>query len=364
MKNFDLKDYNLKFINDSNKLFYLIEENGNWVRCYDRSKVDMFDMFYSETKIRFEILQLMGYSFYIVYNNSKRNVLLNEEDIKYLSIDLDFSEIVCKRLDEPLDFKHTKNISFLKEQKYNDLNYFHLIPEIRFIYILLKKTVDNYFYYDLILGVKGGRLDENILKNFDSELISVEKTIPLNQIECDINFIKSFFNLENTVFKDIYLTHAEGTLYSNWDEVENSIEWIEYNSFIKKMNATRDYKIVSNEENMALRKYLEERYREKERQKVDLFLYKKFIFKKLCSAIFFYDQHYDCYFDSAANMHYVLPEFQTFTSFYESKNVKDIEVIEGGTIMKIQCTGYFYDDLISCNCEKFVLEYIPMNKNS
>jgi hypothetical protein len=341
---------------NNNQLFYYIEYEGGCYRCYDERNVSPEQMFYSETAIRFDLLQQLGYTFYIIYMKSKKNIQLNNEDIKYISLNPESDE----RLNQPLDYKFTDNIAFLKNNKYIDLDYFHKQLCIDFIFLVLKKTNDNYFFYDLILGTKT-KFDFSILENFNSNLVIVDRIVPMSQFSVNMNFIKNFFQIENTIFKDHCLTKAEVEAWTNWTKISKSQEYLEREAFYKewlKVEGREHYNPIYLEK----KKYFNDRVSQREKIERDYLFYKQTVFKKLCSIILYYDKNYDCYFDKEKNDYFIKPSFRTFTNFNELINAKFIVFENGELKLKSNPFELPYIDLLVDNIIFLNIDYVHFKK--
>lgn len=284
----------------------MVEWNGCLYRCYNELEVDVFSVFYEETRMRFKILQDRNYKFYIIYNNSKKSFQFTDEDLSFLNQHIFFDEFG--------DYNIPSNIKFLMDNKFKDMQYFHCVNELEFLIILLNRTSDNYFYYDLILGFKNEFNIKSLLTGFTSNLIVIDNIVPMSWLDLNFDFIKSLFNFEDTIFKNTRLTSKQIDAYTNYySKFVFTREYIEYKNFTDVLWTVGSPKKTPAQKQMLA--YLSEQHDIKERSLTDYTLYKEFFFKRLCTQFVYYDEHYDSYYNETKKTWFLKPEFICFTNF-------------------------------------------------
>lgn len=326
-----------------NEYWYWIEYNGKIYRCYDESKAGPRQMFYCETVHRFELLQNIGYSYYVIYGESNKKNYLSLEDINFLNNTYTFDQYSG-------DFDLSENIKKLQKNKHIDLDYLCKIKNIEFVYFVLKKTDDNFVFYDLILGFKKNINIEELLKDFNSTIINLKYIVPLNQIKLSYEFIQSFFNIENTIFKNVNLSDWQSKSWYDFDKVKNTIEKIEYSNHMsvlfnydKKSNVPFDYEAHKLKE-----VYLEKKLDKKRNEATNLNSYKTSYFESLCTNIIYFNLNYDETFLEDKKQWYIKPEFEVFTNYFELIGAVTIKSFSPIKIAHEPC-WYPYDDIVSYN---------------
>ena len=325
---------------------------------YNELQVSVRDLFNSELEIILDFLNKEGYAIYFAYFYSKKNTVWTKEDQQYIN-DFD-KEYIFKNA----EYVYPKNIDFIKKNKLEDLIFLESLANLVLLFLIPKLDGNNCFYYDLILVIKD-TYNPKLLVNFSSNLVSLNKIVNYRDLNCNYEFVESFFNLKDNIFREYSLKEWEDKEINKLRQ--NAEEWPERIAYSK---AAREWLKVdtfsSNKEEPENLKKLRIIYYKKWYKMVNHKLEKKLRYQLLCINIYEYDLTWyldlskSCKDELGMWSTWLKDELQAYTNFDQ---LLGAVTEKNGEVVPIEFTNYSFIDLWSYNSENLGLFYITIDKN-